>query len=311
MSSPALRRALVVLAALVPGTAAAADYGYPDAALRGSFYADPPPVEEVVRWQGGYLGAFAGYSQANFSAGKAVTDSIGRILRNSALETEHEASKWLALSDTTHRDGSFGGFVGYNFQMDEVVFGFEADWTRTRLHGSSSDTIARTASTSANGYFNEVYLTGAAKSEINDYGTLRARLGYTAGAFMPFLTGGLAVGYGRFSHTVGVQTAGYNQAAYDTNYANYLQTGVMGYVPNYGYSRFDPRNLAARQVASAETFVKTKETAAAGFAVGAGIDLAVTQNIFLRAEYQYVYLDNFEGNVADIHTVRAAAGVKF
>jgi outer membrane immunogenic protein len=72
--------------------------------------------------------------------------------------------------------GLVGGTLGYNYQMDNVVLGVEGDidWSNIRGSAACAGTICETR---------------------NDWlGTARGRLGYTFGNFMPYVTGGLAVG---------------------------------------------------------------------------------------------------------------------
>ena len=72
--------------------------------------------------------------------------------------------------------GLVGGTLGYNYQMDNVVLGVEGDidWSNIRGSAVCAGTICETR---------------------NDWlGTARGRLGYAFGNFMPYVTGGLAVG---------------------------------------------------------------------------------------------------------------------
>ena len=48
-----------------------------------------------------------------------------------------------------------------------------------------------------------------------------------------------------------------------------------------------------------------------GFAAGGGVDMGLTQNLFLRAEYEFVHLTNVRGVTAITNTVRGGAGLKF
>ena len=48
-----------------------------------------------------------------------------------------------------------------------------------------------------------------------------------------------------------------------------------------------------------------------GGTVGAGLDVALTRNVFARAEYEYVYFEPIDGVQIAINTVRVGAGVKF
>jgi outer membrane immunogenic protein len=137
-------------------------------------------------------------------------------------------------------DTTYGVFAGYNFQFENTVLGIEADMTL----GEVSESTA-----TLSGY------------SFSNWGTLRARAGYTIGAFMPFVTAGLVV--------VGSEIG---------------------------------------------------SNAQHGLTAGAGVDVALTENIFLRGEWQYFAVYRLEGagtegadrrGDASVNTVRGAVGVKF
>jgi outer membrane immunogenic protein len=70
--------------------------------------------------------------------------------------------------------GLFGATLGYNWQMGSMIVGLEGDISWSGLEGNDS---------------------GAGRSVNNDWlGTVRGRLGFNGGRFMPYVTGGLAVG---------------------------------------------------------------------------------------------------------------------
>jgi opacity protein-like surface antigen len=48
-----------------------------------------------------------------------------------------------------------------------------------------------------------------------------------------------------------------------------------------------------------------------GFSVGGGFDMAVTQNIFLRGEYEFVQFAEIANITAKISSARVGAGFKF
>ena len=48
-----------------------------------------------------------------------------------------------------------------------------------------------------------------------------------------------------------------------------------------------------------------------GFAVGAGMDYAITPNIILRGEYQYINFENNNARFTQMNTIRGGAAVKF
>jgi outer membrane immunogenic protein len=67
--------------------------------------------------------------------------------------------------------GFVGGIqAGYNYQFGSIVAGVEADWQITNF----SDTV------------------GATEASIENFGTVRGRLGFAADRFMPYVTGGYA-----------------------------------------------------------------------------------------------------------------------
>jgi outer membrane immunogenic protein len=73
--------------------------------------------------------------------------------------------------------GLVGGTLGYNWQMGQLVFGLEGDIDWSNIRGSAICGGITTCETR------------------NDWlGTVRGRLGYAFDRFMPYVTGGLAVG---------------------------------------------------------------------------------------------------------------------
>ena len=72
--------------------------------------------------------------------------------------------------------GLFGATIGYNWQLGMLVTGIEGDISWSGLSDSGTCTL------------------GPCRVENNWLGTVRGRLGYNAGRWMPYVTGGLAVG---------------------------------------------------------------------------------------------------------------------
>jgi outer membrane immunogenic protein len=69
-----------------------------------------------------------------------------------------------------------GGTLGYNWQMNQVVFGLEGDMDWSNIKGSTTCGL-----TSCN-------------TSSNWLATVRGRVGYAFDRFMPYVTGGLALG---------------------------------------------------------------------------------------------------------------------
>lgn len=117
----------------------------------------------------------------------------------------------------------FGGTLGYNMQMDNMVLGVEGDLSWANLSGSRSN--------GAGVVF---------QSNINWLGTLRGRLGIDLDPVLLYATAGLAAG--SLTTTLDVPGA----TAYSATHV--------------------------------------------GFAVGAGAEAMVTEDVSLKAEYLYVDL---------------------
>ncbi|MBX8800421.1 outer membrane protein [Pseudochrobactrum asaccharolyticum] len=137
--------------ALLPlsATAFAAD------AIQPQTYEPVAPVVDVApqsSWAGGYTGLYLGYG-----INKYKTDT--------------------GLGDLKDNNAKFGGYAGWNFQNDNIVYGLEGDagynWAKKEKLGVT------------------------AKSGFD--GSLRARLGVDMGPVMPYVTAGVAGTQVKFS----------------------------------------------------------------------------------------------------------------
>jgi opacity protein-like surface antigen len=123
----------------------------------------------------------------------ATESLIAFMLRELALEEEDRPSQWQVLGsvDTTGR--SWGGFVGYNSQWDDVIVGIDVHYNKAGFRGNApASPISRLVSAGGNTY--AVTVDGAASMRITDFGVARVRAGWIAGNFLPYATVGLAVG---------------------------------------------------------------------------------------------------------------------
>ncbi len=82
-----------------------------------------------------------------------------------------------ASGDFNTSGGMVGGTVGYNWQAGQTVFGLEGDLDWSNIHGSAACGTGLSCET-----------------RNNWLGTARGRIGYAFDRFMPYVTGGLAVG---------------------------------------------------------------------------------------------------------------------
>jgi opacity protein-like surface antigen len=123
-----------------------------------------------------------------------------------------------------------------------------------------------------------------------DFGTLRARAGWALGNFLPYGFAGLAVGH-----------ANVNIAATVSGTEN---------PQNQPCTPAGPATPACVPFSFTGTAGKNGEWMV-GFSVGGGLDVALTRNVFLRAEYEYVQFAPIANLVVDVNTVRGGLGIKF
>ena len=256
--------------------ASAADLG--ESILRGS--STIINSNSGITWDGAYVGAHFGGVASGTDFSNATKSLVAFLLRNTTIENENHVSDWTTLSKGDTMGVSYGGFAGYNMQWDQAVLGVEASYNRTSLMMSANDSMGRQFSTS-DGFINNVTVSAGSNIHITDYGTLRMRGGWAAGNFMPYGFVGFALGRADVTNSAHVVATGTNATTGQT-YA-FDQTTSVGKNGDYAY----------------------------GFATGLGVDFALMQNIFVRAEYEYVQFGQFNDLKTHIHTARIGGGLKF
>jgi outer membrane immunogenic protein len=156
-----------------PFAASAADMAYPVKA--------PMIVVPAFSWTGFYLGGNIGYGWTDFDQRFPGCDcEPSTDFRVQAID---EGDLLLSPSG----DGFIGGGqIGYNYQFyNNWVIGVEADFQWTDIDGSTNQL----------GEFGEF----SYKSELEWYGTIRARLGYAWDHLLVYATGGAAYGKTRLT----------------------------------------------------------------------------------------------------------------
>jgi outer membrane immunogenic protein len=267
-------------AAAFPAAGHAADLG-PQPVLRGAL----PSGESTFDWSGLYVGGSGSYSNATNSS-PATTSGVPSGLLELTRNTTLGADLARRFFSETRRNQSertgFGGFVGYNFQYDDVVFGVEADYTRAKVRGNTS--------ASSGGRFNDsagidinYRATSTASYAATDFGTLRGRVGYAWGNALPYVTGGLAAFRGSAQRVSRVE-------------GEFIDATTLATI--------SPLNTL-------QSTNGVSERLYFGYALGAGIDYAFSQNIFMRAEFQHMRFPDVSGFNIQVNTAKVGAGVKF
>ena len=277
-----------ILLASALSAALAAPAGAADV-LRGSYVAQP----QYYQWDGFYAGGQIGYTNIDAKFGNATQTLTDYILRNSTIQDN--VAGWTTLPNGSTNGSSFGGFIGYNWQWDDVVVGIEANYTRLSLSKSASDSLGRQFIDNAGAlpgynYNYSMLVSGSSTVKLTDLATFRARAGWAVGSLMPYAFLGFAVG--RADVTTAASVSGSLDAVCD---------GSVDPCSNFGY----PLDLTGPQS------VSRKGVFTYGGSIGLGFDWALSQNLFVRGEWELVQLQDIEGVDLRINTARAAVGLKF
>lgn len=243
-------------------------------------------VPVVNGWAGVYIGGQVSYSSAGGDFSNTTQAPLAYALRELTLEADQQPSSWPVLGQANHSATGYGGFVGYNTQFERLVLGVEANYDQANLSLIAPNSpISRFVTAGGTPY--DVTVTGSGSVTDLNFGTLRARGGWALGNFLPYAFAGVAVGHANVNivaTTFGIQNpplgcpAGTNPPCVPFSF-----TGTAG--------------------KNGEWMV--------GFAVGGGLDVALTRNVFLRAEYEYVQFAPIANLVVDVNTVRGGLGIKF
>lgn len=287
-----MRLSVAFAALMLAAPAFAADYpGSPGPApvLRGAL----PGVQAGTDWSGFYFGGSVGYGNAtNAIANPGLEPQLQALVAGTAVATSMQQRPLIFTGRNQSGVMTFGGFLGFNYQSDDMVFGFEADYSRGKMKGDQTGRASGVTAPIAVGggatrYENWNAVT-TSNFEIKDSGTLRGRMGYTFGSFMPYLTAGIA--WARASNERSATVSG--------TFEEYDATNVL---TRNGILNFNP--------STNRTGARTKLHF--GYALGAGVDVALSQNIFFRAEAIHSRFSDIGGTNVQINQARASAGVKF
>jgi len=255
------------------------------------------PVQPVgpanfANWSGVYVGGQFGLVDTSADFSKATAPPIAYALRETTLENDIKPSDWPVLGTADHHATSFGGYIGYNSQWQDLILGIEGNYNHTSISLiAPSSTIARQTPADSAGNVYDVQISATGKLTNFDYGTIRARAGWVFdNFFLPYGFLGLAVGKADVSilaNVDGVQNP-------PTDGGPCLSTNTPACVP-FSFSANGGKNSEVLY----------------GFAGGVGMDVALTQNVFLRGEYEYVRFVPINDTLIAVSNFRAGLGFKF
>jgi outer membrane immunogenic protein len=211
--SHAMKRILIGIAAiasLLSTSALAADL-----AARPYTKAPPPPVV-LYNWTGFYIGGNFGYSWGRSRDDSTLTNGAGTVL--------------FASSDRSNLDGVVGGGqIGYNWQMQNWLWGLEADIQGTDEKGSRNF-ICGTSICRPDVVGAAVVLGPAVPVSLNQkidwFGTVRGRVGILADPkVLLYATGGLAYGEVKTNEIIGA-VSGFSNSSTRAGYT--IGAGIEG-----------------------------------------------------------------------------------
>jgi outer membrane immunogenic protein len=235
--------------------AAAALCGAPALAADMAVKAPPmaPVAAPVYSWTGFYIGGNVGAAWENDPGNSNFFSA-----NSPAIQTNNPQS-------TSPKDTSFIGGIqaGYDWQLNRLVLGVEADWDWTNTKtGFCRQTDAGSVPCSDQG-FGFLNL----NSGSDWIATARGRLGFTWDRFLIYGTGGVA--WGKVDTTIN---------------ANCLVGGC-------GFSSI--------KLNTTSNFSDTNS----GWAVGGGVEAMLTKNWLVRAEYLYIDLGSITDTLNLVGTV--------
>lgn len=258
--------------------------------LRGTLPASSAPTRN---WDGWYVGGQVGESWTNTDYGRTAITQTNNLFRNTALEDP--ASQLNLFGKVNGLSSGFGGFVGRNWQLDDIVLGVEANYNYLSSLASSTAAsigpiqvaepglILPTGDTAADG----LSLNGRAALRVKDEVTFRGRAGWAAGDFLPYIFGGLAVGRVDVSSTVSSSV---------TRTINDPVTGSSSFLL--------PQFQLTSAIGKSDAFV-------AGWTAGLGLEYMLWGNIFLRGEWEYIKFIAIQNTAVSENSVHAGLGYKF
>lgn len=244
----------------------------------------PFETAKFTDWRGFYIGGLFSYSSVDADFSQATQGPIAFSLRQSTLENQFQPSTWQVLGTASHGVTGFGGFAGYNTEYlspyGRVVLGFEANYEHTTLSLMAPNSpISRVVQLNAN-TTDAVTLSASGTLSNLDFATVRGRAGWDFNGILPYVFAGLAVGQADLNITANTTVV---QTVQGQPPQTFVFTGTVGKNSEWLW----------------------------GYAVGAGLDVALTDHFFLRGEYEFVRFEPVANTVISINSVRAGAGIKF
>ncbi|MDX3972225.1 MAG: outer membrane beta-barrel protein [Bradyrhizobium sp.] len=288
------------MAAAMLGTVSAAHAAdMPDLpVLRGGF--TDGLSKTAHNWDGFYVGGNAGYTTDATDFSQSVVGLTNYIFRDSVLQ--QPTANWSLLNKASTQGVNFGGFVGRNWQWYDAILGLEGTYSYfdnlyAQTSGYNSLVITNPPGDNppegtTNNY--NVTLTGTAAAKVKDMISLRGRVGWDGGDFMPYAFFGAAVGRMDVSRTV----------TSDVTLTQIVSTTVGGVTTTTSNTYAVPAQSQTQSQHRTNTF-------AVGWTAGLGLEYCIWDGLFARVEYEYVRFSPVMNTQVTLNNARLGLGYKF
>jgi len=255
--------------------------------LRGALSVGPGTF---TNWTGFYAGGDWGITNDATDFSHATSSLVSSSLRETALEQDANVSSWSVLSNASMTKRTASGFAGFNTQWQNLILGLEADYTYAATAATAtSSPISRQTSAGGNTY--DVTVEGSASLRLVDYASLRARAGWIVNNFLPYGYIGFLVGRADITRT-SLVFGQENPSSPPVVPCNYTLSPTC---VDFSFPNGETQNNALLY----------------GATVGLGLDYALTSNIFVRGEIEYVRFVPFDDITVTMTSARMGAGLKF
>ncbi|MBS7698924.1 MULTISPECIES: outer membrane beta-barrel protein [unclassified Chelatococcus] len=247
----------------------------------------PAPIPPAFTWTGPYAGVNAGYAMGR------LRTKVGWAGRQDAIAADPAFITGLGAARRSRGSFTGGAQVGYNYQMGSVVLGVEADFNALKMKRSA----LATARLVDEGTGETVDAALRSSQSLHWLATLRPRIGWAAfDRFMVYGTGGLAVA---------------RASQRSQGFLSVTGASVAPVVdPTIDPAAAEPAAVAPAPTAGLfGTVGKSGSGYRYGWALGAGAEYAVTDDISVKGEFLHVQMKG--RNVAAAPLDSATAGVAF
>ena len=297
-------RRLWLVAAVFGSVSAAHAADMPDLpVLRGGF--TDGLSKTTHNWDGAYVGVNGGYTADATDFSQSVVGLTNFIFRDSVLQ--QPTASWSLMNKTNTQSTNFGAFVGRNWQWYDAILGLEGTYSyfnnlSTLTTGSNSLTIVNPpgdahAANVTDNY--DVTLTGTAAAKVKDMISLRGRVGWDGGDFMPYAFAGAAVGRMDVSRSV-TSTVDLRQDVTNTIVVNTVSLTQT----TFGSPQPVPAQSQSQNQRRTNAF-------AVGWTAGLGVEYCIWDGLFARVEYEYVRFSPVMNTSVTLNNARVGLGYKF